>query len=107
MGFITYLPVGTRVIAAKNFGPIIKGQLGIVTEPAVGRRSFWRRSAYACTFLGGIRVTIPGTHIRKHDHGCGGQMLEDPLWFLHTRQTPGPVGHYAIEVRRSPNWPIG
>jgi hypothetical protein len=107
MGFITSLPVGTRVIAAKNFGPIIKGQLGIVTELAVGRRSFWRRSAYACTFLGGIKVMASRRHIRKHDHACTFQMLEDPLWFLRTCQTPGTVRPSAFDVTRSPYWPIG
>ena len=106
MRFITSLPVGTRVIAAKNFGPIIKGQLGIVTELTAGRRSFWRRSTYACTFLGGIKVTASRRHIRKRDHACTFHMLEDPLWFLRTCQTPGTVGPYAFDATRSPHWPI-
>jgi hypothetical protein len=107
MGFLTSLPVGTRVIAANDFGPIIKGQLGIVTELAVGRRGFWRGTAYACTFLGGIKVTAWSRHIREYGHTCTFQMLQDPLWFLHTRQTPGTLGAYALAVTRSPHWPIG
>jgi FAD/FMN-containing dehydrogenase len=105
--FITSLPVGTRVIASKNFGPITKGQLGIVTELAVRRRRFWKRTAYACTFLRGIRVTASSRHIRRHDHACTSEMLEDPLWFLHTCQTPDTVDPYALDVTRSPHCPIG
>jgi hypothetical protein len=107
MRFMTSLQVGTRVIAAKNFRPIIKGQLGIVTGLAVGRRGFWRCSDYVCTFLGGIKVTASRRHIRKHGHACTFQMLEDPLWFLRTCQTPNTAGPYAFDMTRSPHWPIG
>jgi hypothetical protein len=107
MGFMTSLAVGTRIIAARNFGPVIKGQLGIVTGLAKGRRGSWSSTIYACTFLGGARVIASGRHIRKHDHGCSWQVLENPLWFLSTRELPGLIGQYAIELRRSPDWPIG
>lgn len=95
------LPIGTRVIAEKDFGPIIKGQFGIVT--GLVRRGLWRSPAYACTFLGGIKVTALGRHMTRHDHGCSCQMLEDPFWFLQTRRTAGVAGQCQAEVRRPPN----
>ncbi len=96
------LPIGTRVVAVKSFGPIMEGQKGIVTG-LVGRR--WWRATCACTFLGGINVAAPGRHIARPDHGCSWQMLEDPFWFLRSRLRAGPVGRYAAEVRRSPDLP--
>jgi len=76
---------GAAVIAATDFGPVICGQLGIVTGRMPGRRLPWRRAAYACTFLGGISVAATRRQIIPHDHGHSRGMLEDPLWFLHTR----------------------
>ncbi len=106
MGLIRSLPAGTRVIATKNFGPIIRGQLGIVTELARVSRGFWKRTVYACTFLGGIKVTASRRFIRKYSHACSCQVIEDPLWFLHTCQTLGKVDPYAFEATRFPQWPI-
>ena len=106
MGLMRSLPAGTRVVATKNFGPIIKGQLGIVTELARASRGFRKRTVYACTFLGGIKVTASRRFIRKYSHACSCQVIEDPLWFLHTCQTPGKVDPYAFEATRLPQWPI-
>ena len=106
MGHMRSLPAGTRVIATKSFGPIIGGQLGMVTELARVSRGFWKRTVYACTFLGGIRVTASRRCIKKYSHACSSQVVEDPLWFLHTCQTPGKVDPYAFEATRLPLWPI-
>ena len=98
------LSIGTRVIAAKSFGPIIEGQLGIVTGVI---RCGWWRTTYACTFLGGMKVAAPGAHITRHDHGCSWQMLEDPFWFLRTRQPIWRASWYAADTRRSQDWLFG
>ncbi len=91
------LPVGTRIIAARDFGPIIKGQPGIVTGRVRGR---WLRAAYACTFLGTIRVTAQRRRITACEHGYHSQMLEDPLWFMHTRQAVATAGQQSAVPTR-------
>lgn len=105
MAFLSALPPGTAVIATEDFGPIIRGQLGITVGRRQSARFPWQRSAYVCTFLGGITVTAAGRHIMPHDHGCGWQMLEDPFWFLHTRTVPEKYCKFAAEVRRPTRWP--
>ncbi len=103
MRFFASLPIGTRVIADRDFGPIIKGQLGIITDLVRSRRGLWRRAVHVCTFLGGIRVTARRTYIKEYDHGYSCELLEDPFWFLQTRQAAGIVGQHSVEVRRPPN----
>jgi len=88
------------VIAAHNFGPIIRGQLGTIVSCIPGSWLPWRRTKYVCTFLGGINVIATGRQIMAHDHGCSGPMLEDPLWFLHIRNAPTDSGNFAAELRR-------
>jgi len=88
MAFLSALPPGTTVIATEDFGPIIRGQLGITVGRRRRARFPWQRRAYVCTFLGGMTVTTAGRHITPHDHGCSRPMLEDPFWFLHTGAVP-------------------
>jgi hypothetical protein len=52
MRFLATLSPGATVIAADYFGPIVRGQLGIVTGCRRGTWLPWQRTAYVCTFLG-------------------------------------------------------
>ncbi len=85
MPLFAMLPPGTAVVATSDWDPIIRGQFGIVTDCTQGSWRPWRRTLYACTFLGGISVTMTRSQIRRHGHGFSEEMLADPLWFLHTR----------------------
>jgi len=79
------LPPGATVSAAVDFGPVIRGQPGMVTGQTPGGWLPWRRATYFCTFLGCINVVATRRQIVPYDHGCSLRMLKDPLWFLHTR----------------------
>lgn len=101
MALFSILANGTRVIASADFGPIIKGQAGIIIARQRSRWRVWRRSAYVCTFLGGATVTATRQRIVPHDHGCPLEMLRDPFWFLETRAQSATRGHDAAEPTRS------
>jgi hypothetical protein len=88
MPLFTMLPPGTAVVATGDFDPIIRGQCGIVTDCTPGSWRPLRRTHYACTFLGGISVTVTRSQIMRHEHGFSREMLADPLWFFHTRDLP-------------------
>jgi hypothetical protein len=94
------LPIGTTIAAAVDFGPVIQGQLGIVTHHHTAFLLLARPAAYGCTFLGGVRVMASRAQITAVGHGHGLPALEDPFWFLHS---PGladrPLNH-KVEVRR-------
>ena len=104
MRWLASLTSGTRVIAAKSFGPIIEGQLGIVSSVI---RSSWWRTTYACTFLGGVYVVARGGQSAECDLGCSWQMLVVPFWFLRTRQQVWRASRSAAEMRRSKDWLFG
>jgi hypothetical protein len=67
-------PVGTRIIATRNFGPIREGQPGIVTGIQMVPFLFWERLFYLCTFMGNIKVAARPKEIDDFDHG---HTLED------------------------------
>lgn len=91
MPLFAILPPGTSVNATVDFGPIMRGQPGIITGRIPGTWLPWRRAVYVCAFLGGISVTATRSQIMRHQHGFSREMLEDPLWFLHGRHMPfGP-----------------
>jgi hypothetical protein len=94
------LPIGTNIAAAMDFGPIVKGQWGIVTGH---QRTFalpWCRARYMCTFLGGMRVTASHTQIITVLHGRSLLALEDPFWFVHSPGLADRPRQHEIEVRR-------
>lgn len=103
MALFSTMPIGTTVIAAGNFGPVIQGQLGIVVGRSPGRSFPWRQRDYVCTFLGGITVVVPKRFILPHDHGYSLRMLSDPFWFFHTDRAAKPR-HPANELRRPAGW---
>lgn len=88
MPLFARLPPGTAVAATDDFDPVIRGQCGIVTGCTPGGWLPWHRTVYACTFLGGINMTVTRSQIMRHEHGFSREKLADPLWFLHTRDLP-------------------
>ncbi len=94
------LPIGTNIAATVDFGPVVKGQWGIVTGHRAASLRSWRRTAYECTFLGGIRVTVSRAQIAAVRHGRSLLALEDPFWFLHSRELADRPSQHEIEVRR-------
>ena len=94
------LPIGTNIAAAMDFGPIVKGQWGIVTGHQRTSALPWCRTGYLCTFLGGMHVTASRAQFIAVRHGRSLLALEDPFWFL---RSPGlaerPLQH-EVEVRR-------
>lgn len=85
------------IAAAVDFGPIIKGQWGIITGYAPSRLAWWQ-GRYRCTFLGGMKVTASRAQIVPTDHGHSLHALEDPMWFLHRRGMAGWPVRYEPEV---------
>ena len=75
------LLIGTRISATRDFGPIIRRQLGVVMGEARRPRWAWRRH-YVCTFLGGMTAIATGREIMRYDHDLPIGFLNDPLWFL-------------------------
>lgn len=89
------LSIGAPIIAAKDFGPVVAGQLGMITGTTAKRHlAPWRtQHVYFCTFLGDVRVVALPEDIVRLDHGCGQETLEDPLWFIHSRDASGSYDH--------------
>jgi hypothetical protein len=100
LAHLATLPVGTTVAAAMDFGPIVKGQWGIVTGRHAVSALPWRRAVYLCTFLGGLRVTASRAQIVAVRHGRSLQSLDDPFWFLHGRRLADRPLQHEVEVRR-------
>jgi hypothetical protein len=62
------LPVGTKVRALRNFGPLEKGTLGIITGVAE-LRFLWRsRPTYLCTFADNIKLHVRPKQIEAYEH---------------------------------------
>jgi hypothetical protein len=74
------LPIGTKVIAIKNFGPVLEGAPGIITGTADIPFLFWSRPVYLCTFAGNLKVAARPTEVDNFDHN---RTLEDLAkeWF--------------------------
>jgi hypothetical protein len=97
MPLLRRLRPGTTVIACVDCGPVMCGQLGMVVGRK--RRSLLSRprTVYDCTFLGGIHVTASAREIMPFDHGYSRPMLEDPMWFLHTRDVVVERGKVTVD----------
>jgi hypothetical protein len=72
------LPVGTRVQAARNLGPIKKGTPGIITDVADISFFCWSRAAYVCTFAENKRVHARPRQIGVYEHGYSIEELQQP-----------------------------
>ena len=94
------LPVGTNIAAAADFGPVIKGQWGIIIGRQASSTLLWRQTTYVCTFLGGVRVIATRAQIAAVQHGRSLRALEDPFWFLHSRGLADQPFQHEVEVLR-------
>ena len=72
------LLVGTKVQAARNFGPIKEGAPGIVTGVTDLSFFFWSRPTYVCTFAENQRVHARPKQIAAYEHGYSIEELEQP-----------------------------
>jgi hypothetical protein len=63
------LPIGTRIIAIRSFGPIPEGSPGIITGTTKVPHRFWRRFYYLCTFPVNRKVAARPEYIGAFDHG--------------------------------------
>lgn len=105
MPFFARMSPGTKVIAVADFGPIIRGQLGVVDSLSPWAWVPWERGVYVCTFLGGIKATAKTSKIVPYGHGADREMLEDPLWFLHLDGVPKKDCRFAAGLRHPAHWP--
>jgi hypothetical protein len=94
------LPIGTNIAAAVDFGPVVKGQWGIVTGHQRTSALPWSRARYVCTFLGGMRVTASRAQIIVIPHGRSLLALEDPFWFVHCPGLADRPLRHEVEVQR-------
>jgi hypothetical protein len=72
------VPIGTRVIATRNFGPIREGTPGIITGTTKVPFLFWQRFYYLCTFAENMKVAARPKEIDDFDHGRTLEDLENP-----------------------------
>lgn len=72
------LLVGTKVQAARNFGPIKEGTPGIITDVTDLSFFCWSRPTYVCTFAENKRVHARPRQIAAYEHGYSIEELEQP-----------------------------
>jgi len=72
------LEAGTKVQAARNFGPINEGTLGIITGVAEVSFFGWPRPTYVCTFAENKKVHARPRQIAADEHGYTIEELEQP-----------------------------
>jgi hypothetical protein len=87
------LPVGAEIAAAREFGEIAEGQIGIITGFAQRPHGLRWRGQYLCTFLGAMHAVACRGDICERAHGCTRETLEDPLWFMHRNTPAGPYSN--------------
>jgi hypothetical protein len=72
------LLVGTKIQAARNFGPIKEGTPGIITDVVDLSLFCWSRPTYVCTFAENKRVHARPRQIAAYEHGYSIEELEQP-----------------------------
>jgi len=72
------LPIGTRVVAVRNFGLIEEGAPGIITGAFEASFFWWSRPMYLCTFAGNMKIAAKPREIDDFDHGYQLAELENP-----------------------------
>jgi hypothetical protein len=70
------LPVGARIVAVRDFGPIRSGVPGMITGTA--REPFFQgnRPVYLCTFADNMKSLVRPKDIDSSDHGYSLDDLE-------------------------------
>lgn len=76
------LPPGTKVIAARDFGPITEGAPGIITGTIDTPFFFWKRRMYLCTFADNVNIAAKPNEIDDFDHQYSLEELEKPRLVL-------------------------
>jgi hypothetical protein len=71
------LPVGTRIIAVRNVGPVLEGARGIITGTVDVPFFFWSRPVYLCTFIGNVKLAVKPKEIDDYDHGYTLERLQN------------------------------
>lgn len=94
------LPLGTEIVATLDFGPIVRGQLGIITDVVSTTRGITSQMQYVGTFLGGMKATAKPAQIAPLRHGCTLALLREPLWFLQHREVGEGFARYAAWSKR-------
>ena len=79
------LPVGTKVLAIRDFGPIKEGAPGIITGTMEIPFFFWKRQAYLCTFADNIKISAKPSEIDDFEHNHSLEELEQPHLVLKSR----------------------
>src|SRR5262245_5850547 len=72
------LKVGSKIQAARNFGPVKKSTPGMITGVTDLRVFWWSRSAYLCTFANNISVHARPKQIQAYEHGYNLEELKQP-----------------------------
>ena len=72
------LPVGAKVQAVRNVGPVKEGTPGIIRGVADISFLWWSRPAYLCTFAGNMKVHARPNEIEAYNHGHSLKELEQP-----------------------------
>ena len=65
------LPIGTKIIAVRNFGLVRKGQPGIITGTAEERFLETFRPVYLCRFANNVKIAAQPDDIGKFNHRYG------------------------------------
>jgi hypothetical protein len=100
----TRLRLGSQIVATRDFGPVVKGQLGIITHVVRTHRLFWRH-LYICTFLGDIFAVALSHEIERFSHGIQIEILKNPLWFTNSscwRKAYGAVPGWRVLRSQGP-----
>jgi hypothetical protein len=79
MSRLSQLPIGARIIAVRDLGPIPERAPGIITGTTVKPfLFFWQRFYYLCTFADNVKVAARPQDVESFDHGRTLQQLEIP-----------------------------
>ena len=62
------MPIGTKIIAVRNFGRIRKGQPGIITGTAEERYLETFRPVYFCRFANNVKIAAQSDDIERFNH---------------------------------------
>jgi hypothetical protein len=71
-------PIGTRVIAVRDFGPVKEGAPGIITGTADMPFLWMSRPVYLCTFADNMKIAARHKEVDDFDHGYNLTDLERP-----------------------------
>ena len=86
------LPIGSRIVAVRNFGRVRGGQPGIITGTAEERYLETFRRVYLCRFSNNVKIAAQPDDIDKFNHGYSLADLE---------KTPSGKSQFKVKVERA------